>query len=170
MQLSRFLLSSERVGSATIARSARCTLSSGTPPPPAGLIAWGLPRIMEASERTKNLVCRGFHQREPPPVFICVKPATIPQTLDPRPHPSTPSPPLPLQMETRINCPLSEMQTFWYRRLLLKESSFLSEMEGVVSVWGGRGGGRVSALGGGQCGDGGLQDTLPGENPAVWTV
>ena len=37
-------------------------------------------------------------------------------------------------METRISCPLSEMQTFWYRRLLLKESSFLAEMEGVVRV------------------------------------
>ncbi|GAX78544.1 hypothetical protein CEUSTIGMA_g5984.t1 [Chlamydomonas eustigma] len=36
---------------------------------------------------------------------------------------------LPPRMETRINCPLSEMQTFWYRRLLLKESSFLVEME-----------------------------------------
>ena len=47
-------------------------------------------------------------------------------------------------METRINCPLSEMQTFWYRRLLLKESSFLSEMEGVVSVCGGRQGGSIS--------------------------
>ncbi|KAG1680939.1 hypothetical protein FOA52_009898 [Chlamydomonas sp. UWO 241] len=39
---------------------------------------------------------------------------------------------LPPRMETRINCPLSEMQTFWYRRLLLKESSLLAELEGVA--------------------------------------
>ena len=38
---------------------------------------------------------------------------------------------LPPRLETRINCPLSEMQTFWYRRLLLKESSLLAEMEGI---------------------------------------
>ena len=28
---------------------------------------------------------------------------------------------LPPKIETTINCPLSEMQTFWYKRLLLRE-------------------------------------------------
>ena len=32
-------------------------------------------------------------------------------------------------METRINCPLTEMQTFWYRRLLLRDSSVLLSEE-----------------------------------------
>ena len=35
----------------------------------------------------------------------------------------------PLQMETRITCPLSTMQTFWYRRLLLKDSRMLASIE-----------------------------------------
>jgi hypothetical protein len=37
-------------------------------------------------------------------------------------------PPL-LQVETRITCPLSAVQTFWYRRLLLKDSSLLIKLE-----------------------------------------
>ena len=40
---------------------------------------------------------------------------------------------LPPRMETRINCPLSEMQTFWYRRLLLRHASVLQDTEGAVS-------------------------------------
>ncbi|GIL69867.1 hypothetical protein Vretifemale_646 [Volvox reticuliferus] len=36
---------------------------------------------------------------------------------------------LPPKLETRIQCPLSEMQTFWYRRLLLRDSKLLQEME-----------------------------------------
>ncbi len=34
-----------------------------------------------------------------------------------------------LQVETRIDCPLSELQTFWYRRLLLKDSRMLAAIE-----------------------------------------
>ena len=34
-----------------------------------------------------------------------------------------------LQVETRIHCPLSAMQTFWYRRLLLKDSALLKSIE-----------------------------------------
>jgi len=33
------------------------------------------------------------------------------------------------QVETRITCPLSAMQTFWYRRLLLKDSRMLAAIE-----------------------------------------
>ena len=36
---------------------------------------------------------------------------------------------LPPKLETTINCPLSEMQTFWYKRLLLRESALLGELE-----------------------------------------
>lgn len=35
-------------------------------------------------------------------------------------------------METRIHCPLSSMQTFWYRRLLLKDSAMLKSLESEV--------------------------------------
>ena len=34
-----------------------------------------------------------------------------------------------LQVETRITCPLSAMQTAWYRRLLLKDSALLIKLE-----------------------------------------
>jgi hypothetical protein len=34
-----------------------------------------------------------------------------------------------MQVETRITCPLSDMQTFWYRRLLLKDSKLLIKLE-----------------------------------------
>lgn len=34
-----------------------------------------------------------------------------------------------LQLETRIDCPLTELQTFWYRRLLLRDSSLLVALE-----------------------------------------
>ena len=37
------------------------------------------------------------------------------------------------QVETRINCPLSAMQTFWYRRLLLKDSKMLKSLEAEFS-------------------------------------
>ena len=33
------------------------------------------------------------------------------------------------KLETTISCPLSEMQLFWYKRLLLRESSLLKELE-----------------------------------------
>ena len=36
------------------------------------------------------------------------------------------------QVETRIHCPLSSMQTFWYRRLLLKDSAMLKSLESEV--------------------------------------
>ena len=34
-----------------------------------------------------------------------------------------------LQVETRITCPLSAMQTFWYRRLLTRDSKMLTNIE-----------------------------------------
>ncbi|BDA46823.1 probable global transcription activator SNF2L1 [Coccomyxa sp. Obi] len=40
---------------------------------------------------------------------------------------------LPARVETRIHCPLSSMQTFWYRRLLLKDSAMLKSLEKEVS-------------------------------------
>ena len=36
---------------------------------------------------------------------------------------------MPPKLETTISCPLSEMQLFWYKRLLLRESSLLKELE-----------------------------------------
>jgi SNF2 family DNA or RNA helicase len=36
---------------------------------------------------------------------------------------------LPLKLETRINCPLSEMQVFFTQRLLLRSSSIIKRME-----------------------------------------
>ena len=36
---------------------------------------------------------------------------------------------MPPKLETTISCPLSEMQLFWYTRLLLRESSLLKELE-----------------------------------------
>ena len=36
---------------------------------------------------------------------------------------------LPPKLETTITCPLSEMQLFWYKRLLLRESSLLRQLE-----------------------------------------
>lgn len=36
---------------------------------------------------------------------------------------------LPPKLETTIHCPLSEMQTFWYRRLLMRDSSLVSSLE-----------------------------------------
>ncbi|GFH13581.1 uncharacterized protein HaLaN_09499, partial [Haematococcus lacustris] len=35
---------------------------------------------------------------------------------------------LPPKVETRINCPLSEFQTFWYRRLLLRDCEMLKQL------------------------------------------
>ncbi|MDC0526041.1 SNF2-related protein [bacterium] len=37
---------------------------------------------------------------------------------------------LPPKLETSIACPLSEQQRFWYKRLLLKDTSLLSQLEG----------------------------------------
>ena len=36
---------------------------------------------------------------------------------------------LPPKLETLVACPLAEAQLFWYRRLLLKDSSILSSVE-----------------------------------------
>jgi len=36
---------------------------------------------------------------------------------------------LPPKLETTISCPLSEMQLFWYKRLLLRESALLKQLE-----------------------------------------
>ena len=36
---------------------------------------------------------------------------------------------MPPKLETTIGCPLSEMQLFWYKRLLLRESALLKELE-----------------------------------------
>ncbi|PNH02219.1 SWI/SNF-related matrix-associated actin-dependent regulator of chromatin subfamily A member 5, partial [Tetrabaena socialis] len=36
---------------------------------------------------------------------------------------------LPPRLETRIHCPLSAMQTFWYRRLLLRDCRLLADLE-----------------------------------------
>ena len=44
---------------------------------------------------------------------------------------------LPPKVETRVMCPLSEAQTFWYRRLLLKDSALLERVEKVVDGAGG---------------------------------
>ena len=46
---------------------------------------------------------------------------------------------LPPRLETKIECNLSEMQSFWYRRLLLKDSSLvmvigLHELTGGLSL------------------------------------
>ena len=38
-------------------------------------------------------------------------------------------PPVASQVETRITCPLSAMQTFWYRRLLTRDSKMLTNIE-----------------------------------------
>ncbi|MEW5298327.1 MAG: hypothetical protein WDW36_001466 [Sanguina aurantia] len=43
---------------------------------------------------------------------------------------------LPPKVETKINCPLSEMQTFWYRRLLMRDSRVLMDMETDVQAKG----------------------------------
>lgn len=39
---------------------------------------------------------------------------------------------MPPIVETRISCPLSLMQTFWYRRLLMKDGAALAHMEKEV--------------------------------------
>ena len=36
---------------------------------------------------------------------------------------------LPSRTETRVHCPLTPMQTFWYKRLLLRDSSLLLKLE-----------------------------------------
>jgi len=36
---------------------------------------------------------------------------------------------MPPKLETTITCPLSDMQLFWYKRLLLRESSLLKQLE-----------------------------------------
>ena len=36
---------------------------------------------------------------------------------------------MPPKLETTISCPLSEMQLFWYKRLLLKDSELLEKLE-----------------------------------------
>ena len=44
---------------------------------------------------------------------------------------------LPPKLETLVSCPLVEAQLFWYRRLLLKDSSVLSSVEGGADASGG---------------------------------
>ena len=44
---------------------------------------------------------------------------------------------LPPKLETLVSCPLDDAQLFWYRRLLLKDSSVLSSVEGDASAAGG---------------------------------
>ena len=41
---------------------------------------------------------------------------------------------LPPKTETKIMCPLSAAQTFWYRRLLMRESSALQQLESAASA------------------------------------
>lgn len=43
-----------------------------------------------------------------------------------------------MQVETRVYCPLSQMQTFWYRRLLLKDSTLLKKIEADFKAEGGK--------------------------------
>lgn len=43
-----------------------------------------------------------------------------------------------MQVETRVYCPLSQMQTFWYRRLLLKDSTLLKKIEADFQAEGGK--------------------------------
>jgi SWI/SNF-related matrix-associated actin-dependent regulator of chromatin subfamily A member 5 len=40
---------------------------------------------------------------------------------------------LPPKLETRVNCPLSEMQLFWYKRLLLRNSAVMLQTLGASS-------------------------------------
>ena len=66
---------------------------------------------------------------------------------------------LPEKTETKIMCPLSPAQTFWYRRLLMRESGALNEAESAMlrkhSGGGGGGGdGAKSSEGGGGGGGG----------------
>ena len=66
---------------------------------------------------------------------------------------------LPAKVETRISCPLSEYQTFWYRRLLTRDAKLLERIEkealgGNVGNGGGGNGG-VGAGAGGSGGGGG---------------
>jgi len=41
---------------------------------------------------------------------------------------------LPTRTETRVHCPLSLMQTFWYKRLLLRDSSLLLKLESEAAA------------------------------------
>ena len=43
-------------------------------------------------------------------------------------------PPSSVQLETRISCPLTKMQTFWYRRLLLRDSSVFAAEEAKAAA------------------------------------
>jgi hypothetical protein len=60
---------------------------------------------------------------------------------------------LPPKTETKIMCPLAPAQTFWYRRLLMRESGAMAAIEG--------GGSRAGA--GGEGGEGG-EEVGPGRN------
>eukprot|EP00775_Hariotina_reticulata_P009453 gene9453-9619_t len=61
---------------------------------------------------------------------------------------------LPPKVETRITVPLSDMQTFWYRRLLLRNHEALSALEAAVTT--GKGG---SAGAGGSAAAAGTNNT-----------
>ena len=53
---------------------------------------------------------------------------------------------LPPKLETKILCPLSECQLFWYKRLLLRGSEALDELERQASAASGGGGGGGGAV------------------------
>jgi SWI/SNF-related matrix-associated actin-dependent regulator of chromatin subfamily A member 5 len=57
---------------------------------------------------------------------------------------------LPPKVETRISCPLSEYQTFWYRRLLTRDAKLLERIEREAR--GGGGGAEGGGEGGGEDG------------------
>jgi SWI/SNF-related matrix-associated actin-dependent regulator of chromatin subfamily A member 5 len=50
---------------------------------------------------------------------------------------------LPPLIETRVECPLSKLQTFWYRRLMLKDSGLLKRVESDDALEGQTGGGET---------------------------
>ncbi|KXZ54072.1 hypothetical protein GPECTOR_5g179 [Gonium pectorale] len=59
---------------------------------------------------------------------------------------------LPPRLETRIACPLAAMQTFWYRRMLLRDGALLGQLEATeegagAAPAGGAGAGPSSAAG-----------------------
>ena len=86
-----------------------------------------LRRLKEEVEQKLPAKVRHTHPRRPPPPHV---PGWTPRAADsgllgcPRPQNAHSQsyislvhlPPPPLQVETRIACPLSKLQTFWYRR------------------------------------------------------
>ncbi|KAL6759340.1 P-loop containing nucleoside triphosphate hydrolase protein [Haematococcus lacustris] len=74
---------------------------------------------------------------------------------------------LPPKVETRINCPLSEFQTFWYRRLLLRDCEMLKQVESEAAARGmpGANPGAGGSNGGAAQGD---EDTAPVQKKGRW--